>query len=234
MSLNGVLIPDDGFIEITCQRGHHTATIIQQTKFEILSQLAIKAGADGNYRDTIASFAASLERLFEFFVEATCRKNGVEKKVFVKAWKNVASQSERQLGTFVAAYILETREAAKLLPSQQASLRNKVIHNGMIPNNEQAMRFGQAVTDCAKPLIQLLRNESFSEMARTLIFERMDECHKRAQNLKVSASTLSMNTFFNLGSMEQELNVEAAVTYYKKRPNILPIEALRGVPIRGS
>ena len=77
-----VRIPDDGVIVATCDRGHRTITIIQQTKFKILSDMAIKAIADGYYRDAVASFAGALERLYEFFIRATCRKHAIDALTF--------------------------------------------------------------------------------------------------------------------------------------------------------
>ena len=44
-SLGVQRIPDDGVIELTCDRGHHTFMLIQQAKFEILSELAVTAAA---------------------------------------------------------------------------------------------------------------------------------------------------------------------------------------------
>jgi hypothetical protein len=54
-------------------------------KFEVLFDLAANAIVDGYYREAIASFAASLERFFEFFVHVACLKQGVEEDVFEKA-----------------------------------------------------------------------------------------------------------------------------------------------------
>lgn len=59
-STKWVRVPDDGMIEHTCDRGHRTFTIVQEMKFEILSDMAIRAIVDGYYRDAIASFIASL------------------------------------------------------------------------------------------------------------------------------------------------------------------------------
>lgn len=213
-------LPDDGVIETTCKRGHRTFTIIQQMKFEILSEMAVKAIVDGYYRDAVASFIASLERLHEFFVEATCRKAGIEGSAYKLGWKAVANQSERQLGAFVVVHLMETGEAPKLLPRNQTEFRNDVVHKGKLPDRSETIRFGQAVAECALPILALLRSEPYAETVQKLVGERLRDRHRPAWDAGVRASTYALNTLFSLTYAEQETDIEVAVTKYAARPDM--------------
>ena len=65
-----VEICDDGKYEVTCTRGHKETVILQQQKFEILFEIGAHAIIDGYYREAVSSFAASLERFYEFSIKA--------------------------------------------------------------------------------------------------------------------------------------------------------------------
>lgn len=215
-----IRLPDDGVIEAICPQGHRTFTIIQQVKFELLSDMAVKAIVDGYYRDAIASFTAALERLYEFFIEVVCRKMGAEREAFDSSWKSLAKQSERQLGAFIAAFLIETRTAPKLLPRPQTELRNDVIHKGKFPNREEAICFGQAVANCASPILEMLRSAPYVEIVQKLVDERLADRHKSARDSNVRASTVSINTTFSLTYSDLEMDIEKAVAAYAARPDM--------------
>lgn len=213
-------IPDDGVIDATCAKGHRTFTIIQEMKFEILSDMAIKAIIDGYYRDAIASFIGALERLYEFFTEATCRKRGIGRDAFSAAWKPLANLSERQLGAFFAAFLIETGNKPKLLPQSQTKLRNDVIHKGKFPDREETVYFGQAVLECAAPVLEQLKSETFKATVQELIRERLGDRFKRAQDAQIHASTCSIHTLFSLNRSQQGADIEAEIAKQATRPNM--------------
>lgn len=212
-------IPESGVIEATCDRGHRTATIIQQTKFEILSEMGVKAIVNGSYRDAVFSFATSLERLYEFFIEAAFRRHGIALEAFDATRKHLASQSERQLGAFLAAFLLETRETAKLLPQKQVEFRNAVVHKGTFPTREEAARFGQAVFNCALPVLTVLRSAPYAEIVQTLTFERICHRSKQASDAGLKTSTLSIVTPLSFVIADQPTDFEAIVASYANRPD---------------
>lgn len=212
-------IPEGGMIETTCNRKHRTAIIIQETKFEILSEMGVKAIVEGSYRDAVSSFATSLERLHEFFFEAVCRKNGISPETFGATWKPMASTSERQLGAFLAAFVLDTREAPKLLPQKQVEFRNSVIHKGRFPTREETVRFGTAMFDCALPVLTVLRSNPYSQTIRTLTSERIRDRSKQARDAGLRTSTVSIMTPLNFGITDQPTDFEAIVENYANRPD---------------
>jgi len=162
-------IPDNGVIETTCPRGHRWFTIIQQLRFEILSELAVVAIVDGYHREAVASFAASLERLYEFYVEVACRRRGIGIEQLKTTWKPLARSSERQLGAFSLVYLLENGKPPKLLQDEWVSLRNRVVHQGRFPTREEAIAFGQAIADCATPILELLASGHYEDACWTAI-----------------------------------------------------------------
>jgi hypothetical protein len=133
---------DDGRYEVTCPKGHRSTTLLQQQKFELLFDIGAYAIADGYYREAVSSFAASLERFYEFFIRAVMLQRGIDSQVIHNAWKVVAAQSERQLGGFVFLYTLEFGRSPQLLSGARAAFRNDVVHKGRIPTRPEAVDYG--------------------------------------------------------------------------------------------
>lgn len=215
-------ISESGVVEVTCDRGHHTAMVLQQTKFEILAELGVKAIVNSSFREAVSSFAASLERLHEFFIEATCRKNGISPEKFASSWKHMANQSERQLGAFIAIFLLDNGEPPKLLPQRQVELRNAVVHKGLLPTREQAVRFGQAVFDCALPVLLMLRSASYAETIHALTLELIDGRSKQAWDAGLQTSTICLPTPLSFAMADQPTDFEAIISSYADRPDLRP------------
>ena len=219
-----VQIPDDGVIEATCHLGHRTIIVIQQTKFELLSEMAIKAIADGYFRDAVASFAGSLERLHEFFVRATLHKNAVPNSEVSLSWKAMANQSERQLGAFIASYAQETKQSPRLLPQTQTEFRNKVIHKGKFPSRAEVVEFGESFLECAVPVMRLLSSPNYVESVQALIAERHRECSALAKKAKLLSGTQSIPTFLSLNREGEQLEIEHAINVRDAMPDFRKIE----------
>lgn len=212
-------IPPNGVAFNTCDKGHLSAFVTQAHQFELLSEIAVKAIEDGYYRESVASFAAALERLYEFYVEITSSSNDVDLSEFKAAWKHVSRQSERQLGAFVACYLIENRTAPPMLTQKAVEFRNKVIHQGLIPDKAQAIDFGQAVADCALPVVRLLKTERYKAMllgaVGKLVRERRKIALAKGANVSVGAGTSP----FSLTSAELEISIEALLAKRAGRPD---------------
>jgi len=194
--------------------------IIQQTKFEILSEMGVRGIVNRSYRDAVSSFATCLERLHEYFVEAVCRKHGIIPEVFAATWKSMARQSERQLGAFLAGFLLDTRQTAKLLPQTQVAFRNAVVHNGRFPSREEAIRFGQDMFDCALPILTVLRSAHYAETVRILAFERIRDQSKQPVQEGLQISTISIATPLSIAVADQPADIETIVATYANRPDL--------------
>lgn len=218
-------IPDDGVIDLQCERGHHTFVVLQEAKFEILAEIAVTALGDGYYREAVASFAASLERLYEFYVQIVCRTHSIDRAAFEATWKRLKKQSERQLGAFCALYLLEAGEAPVLLPDRQVAFRNEVIHQGRIPSREEAVTYGQAVADCVATLLGILNSPRYAEAARDNLVDRLRQRAGRARKAGARSSTASIDTPFMLGRPAGRIDIEAILAERAARPDIA--EAVR-------
>ena len=155
---------DIGSYEFTCARGHQFIATSQTLRFENLFDIGSHAILDGYFREAVTSFAASLERFFEFYVEVFSHQQGLDHLTYEKAWKLIRNQSERQYGAYVFAYLARNRKLPAVLSDDNVAVRNAVVHKGKIPSRAEALTFGQNVMDIVLPEIKELRataDESF-------------------------------------------------------------------------
>ena len=148
----------------SCARGHSIAIVLMHPKFDLLAEIATQAILDGYYRDAVASFSASLERFYEFYFRVICRKNSISLAAIEQSWKRVKRQSERQLGLFIATFLNENGAPPQLLSESDAAFRNAVVHQGEIPTEAEAIKFGQAVIDISYPAARALFHDFHEEV----------------------------------------------------------------------
>lgn len=143
-----VLLPgrmtDEGHVLVRCSKGHEGAIIYDERRHGLLLESACHALFDRYEREAVSGFAAALERAHEFFVRVICRSRKMPAETFDRAWRQMAKQSERQLGCFMLAYALETGTPYQVDP-KMVEFRNRVIHQGYIPSAAEAENFGSYV-----------------------------------------------------------------------------------------
>lgn len=165
-------VRDDGRYVSTCPNGHVQTTVHQEFKFEILFEYGIHALIDGYHREAVSSFASSLERFYEFSLSLMLGAyrfgNNDSLAFFKETWKSVSAQSERQLGAFIFQFATTFRKQPSILPSNAIALRNKVAHQGKIPERHEAIDFGEAVLGVIRPNLAMLE-EQFSNDIRNAI-----------------------------------------------------------------
>jgi hypothetical protein len=137
--------------------GHGLLVATQTLRHEMLFEIALNAIIDGYRREAISSFAAAVERFFEFAIGVLARNRGVPAHVFTNAWKVVAAQSERQLGAFTFLYTVSFGEVPRLLNDRMVTLRNDVIHHGVLPDQKQVLQFGEAAYEVIQTGVKKLR-----------------------------------------------------------------------------
>jgi hypothetical protein len=146
----------DDCYEFTCPNGHTSATFLQMEKFETLFELGLAALIDRYPREAVTAFYASLERFYEWSLQVIFMARIGDS--FYETWRSgVGKQSERTIGAFHSAWAMEFGEPAPAFPTKLVQLRNEAIHEGLIPDNESAARFGEAVFDYERPLMLRLR-----------------------------------------------------------------------------
>lgn len=214
---------DDGLYEITCNEGHTTLTLLQEQKFEILFDSGALALLDGYPREAIASIAASLERLLEFYIKIICLKNDIDMENFDKAWKEVSNQSERQYGAFHFLYLIENKKPlekslSKIKPDSQtktwSNFRNDVIHKGYIPSYNEAFTYIDMIYRFMVSIIEVLKN-NYAHLVQKTVFDHIKKIRKPKKGEQIATMTIS--TLINLASAEkQEKDFEKALERLKK------------------
>jgi hypothetical protein len=171
---------DSGIAIDTCSKGHKFAVVHQCQKFELLFESGALALLDGYPREAVSSFAAALERMFEFYIKIIARKKSIPVETFKKAYKELSKQSERQFGAFCLLYLLETGEAFNM-PSNKIDLaeekvaivefRNKVIHQGVTPTSEQATEYGARILEIMNSVLAPLLSTN-KKLIREYVLEQ--------------------------------------------------------------
>ena len=167
------VLQNDGLYRFTCRAGHEMAVLLQAEKFEMLFELGMNAMLDGYPRDAIGSFAASLERFYEFYIQVIASHRSIDKQAFDASWKKIAKQSERQLGAFILMYTMETNRTPSLLTSSQIEFRNEVVHKGRIPTKEETIEFGKTVLDLISPVMHELKTRHAEALQKVLLEHSM-------------------------------------------------------------
>lgn len=162
---------DDGVYPVRCQEGHETRVRLLNARFELLFEVAVYALRDGYTREAVSSFSASLERFYEFYSAVALEATDVDPSQFAAAWKDVANQSERQLGLFIGAHLILTGSAPALLnPNKEVKFRNAVVHKGRIPESSEALAFGEVVLGLVEGALNDLRGRCPESLHR--VYER--------------------------------------------------------------
>jgi hypothetical protein len=189
-------IREDGLYTGTCPLGHNLLLATQTLPYELLFEIALNAIADGYNREAVSSFAASLERFFEFANRVIAKKHGVHQGSFANAWKAVSRQSERQLGAYVFVWLIEFGDAPPLLGNKMTELRNDVIHKGKLPDRKEALSFGSAVYTLVQESVRRLRATHLDEVNKVLsehvnqIAEKMETAYPRS--FQVTSTALNI------------------------------------------
>lgn len=138
---------NNGVYTVTCSKGHTGKVVLNNLIFELLYDLGINAIGDKYYREAVASMTSALERFYEFFIKTSWRIQGVGYDVIDKNWKEMANQSERQLGAFIVAYTALFGGVAPVMSNNAKNFRNSVIHKGEVPTREKTVDYAKTVLE---------------------------------------------------------------------------------------
>lgn len=139
---------------------------VRRQKFEVLFELGTEALLAGYAREAVSSFAAALERCFEFYVRAYALERAAGQGLSLEeahaaletTWKLVERQSERQVGMLALAYLLREGRAPDFLKPQAlgSEFRNAVIHRGALPRREEVEDYAAQVFEVMDRLLREL------------------------------------------------------------------------------
>lgn len=164
MSINGQFIThvspnNEGIYNVTCMNGHSFNVNILSHHFQVLFENGIHALADNYYVESFVSFATSYERFIEYFLNVILKTNEISVEEFDSTWKELAKQSERQIGAFNLVYLQEFKQKPNQLSAKNKELRNSVIHKGHLPTKEDCIKFGDSVLIFIREIIQKLKED---------------------------------------------------------------------------
>jgi hypothetical protein len=164
---------DSCIYDITCAYGHRSIVETGNSKFEMIYQAGINSLRDEYYREAVFNFALALERFYEYSIlfllyPKLAKTNNylmdsAELEQYQTLWNTMSKQSERQVGAFYVLYFNEFSELPPIFSApwfknklgfdmkvggkkvDPVYFRNIVIHQGITPSREQAVRYGEAV-----------------------------------------------------------------------------------------
>ena len=174
-------IRDDGLYTGKCPQAHDLPIATQTLRHEMLFEIALNAIIDGYHREAVSSFAASVERFFEFAIRVMASRQKVAAGVYADAWKELAKQSERQLGAYILLCVATFGEMPLLISKRMVDLRNNVIHKGVLPEKKDALKFGNAAYDVIQGGIQKLRSVCLDDLNKVLT-EHVEEIAEKMGN----------------------------------------------------
>ena len=188
-----VLVPigDQGVCQVHCLADHTTAVVLEEHRHEWLFETALCAIEDGYYREAVSSFAASMDRFYEYVLSIYCEASQVSEDAFTSTWKPLSKQSERQLGAFVIAHTLLEKRPPSTLSDKNVQFRNDVVHKGRMPTEDQAIAFGDAMFEIFVPLLLSLRGKY--AVAKAAIDNRL-----RRENFKHLPPSVARTTRYSL------------------------------------
>jgi hypothetical protein len=214
-SFEPFLVPyyDDRIAYVECSQGHRSALVIQAQKFEVLMESGASALADGYTLEAVASFSTALERFFEFCLKVISTHREIEAEVYEEMFKDLARQSERQIGAFLVLFALERGRSYRLNTSV-VEFRNRTIHKGVIPTPDEAEKFCSQVYAQVHEVFGELR-ESLSTAINSVV---MSENARIAKGIPtgVPRATVAGFGLFSISSAEQKPNFAEAFEAFKE------------------
>lgn len=183
---------DDGKYRIQCAAGHTSEITVDNIKFELLFELGLNALVDGYPREAVSSFTSALERFYEFYWHVVAELYAIPREQAAAAWKVAVKQSERQLGMYITASLLLTKQCPALLdPARDVRFRNNVTHAGYIPDRQEAINFGDVVLrQINEPLASL---RVLAPDALIVTYERSSPAQRDKQSQGTEPSTIEWN-----------------------------------------
>lgn len=172
-----VTIDQKGLYHFKCDKGHNNLFQMQAFPFELLFESGLCAIKEGFYMESILSLTASLENFYEFFINISLRINLLPNDVVNSVLKITALQSERRLGAFICLYsFIYKRYPSSILDTNTVTFRNKVVHKGHLPNEREALNYGEKVYNAIrKEYCELLNsyNDIISQYLNECMVERI-------------------------------------------------------------
>lgn len=186
---------NEGVYQIVCSYGHKTTAVFQQPRFCILAEMGVVAFRDAYYRESIFNFSSCMERFMEYYVQVITTDMNIQPQHYDSTWKNMARQSERQMGAFLATYMIATKSSPPVLSSHLFELRNNVVHRGYIPSSDDAKKYAEAVLEIVTKEYKNLQLQHSSGVG--LLLARRKEQMNEKYSPNRDAAVIGWNTIID-------------------------------------
>jgi len=169
-------LTNERIYEFTCENGHKQIIILNCLQYELLFDMGLLALNDGYLREAVTNFAAAVERFHEFCINVLTISIGNTELItpnksnewvsissddfsseFLKAWKSISKQSERQYGAFIMLYLVHFKRNPTLIHNDYVSFRNDIVHKGTFPKLSEVLEYGKEVFNYIKEKLLELR-----------------------------------------------------------------------------
>jgi hypothetical protein len=145
-------ITNSNILRFKCPEGHKYIVSLQTHRHHILFNYALSSYLTKNYHSAVSIAAVTIERAREFYIN--CKLNKISTDLnddlidegFKEMWQRL-NTTERQFGAFMSLYFMHEQSLPVDLdkvPSNKhnaTNLRNRVVHNGYIPNSEECLSY---------------------------------------------------------------------------------------------
>jgi hypothetical protein len=209
---------DERIANIRCSRGHSGVVVLQNQKFEVLLDSGANALLEGFTLEAAATFSAALERFLEFAAKVMLHHLGMKESTYSAMFSEMARQSERQIGCFLALHALVHDEP--FTPNKTiAQRRNSVIHKGQIPTPEEVDEFCKAVYSEILRVLVLLRRVCQASIHAVVTADLRARTAKLPTGMQ--AATAVELGLLSLASAENKPTFEEALKAYAERAEVL-------------
>ncbi len=181
---------DENLYEFTCSRGHKSYFQLSEEKFELLFDLGALALIDGYAKEAVSTFASAYERFIEYYIKVICMSKNVPFENFIKTWKTMIKQSERQLGAFYFLQLIETGSTNFILDEKWVNFRNRVIHQGYIPKSSEAIAYGEYLLTNIDLILHELKAKHEKTMRNVTLLRISENGTKINENVRMTTSKM--------------------------------------------
>lgn len=204
---------DHGFVINECPNGHKFATVLQSHKFEMLLRSGADALIDGYTIEACSSFCSAYERFIEYCLKIFSKKININNSNFNTTFQQIKKQSERQLGAFLFLYVSIFGEGYKF-DNKIIEFRNRVIHQGYIPDLDEAHAFCEKIYDTIFELTRKVKADLWDQYVEVITEIRSE----RATNIPadIPQATTTGTLFYDTVRADQKKSFKEALNEYKE------------------
>ena len=212
----------------TCSKGHKTITVLRNERFQLLFDMACNAYLNGDYKDSVTNAASAVERFHEYFINVVTLAPYTESQElycqqynnFLKTWRKVDNQTERQTGGFLMLYFCAFQTLPpKYFSNNTSNFRNEAVHKGHLPKQDKTLEYLEKCYMYMLEIIELLRTKYNESMIDLSLCENRIKAEKMNAALNLHVQTFAANSVINLNcSMEKthKMNFETALKNYSE------------------